>query len=394
MKYHPHLLNSAGQALDGIFFENRHADKSIEYYLKNNKKWGSRDRKFFAELVYDCVRWWRYYWYLIGLEPQPEHQDILWVSLWKRKNPITEEVRQSTLEQWQKKDESLHDPAIRNAYPDWLYTHLQNELKEQWPDLASMLNSPNKLVLRVNTLKINRETLIGKLNGAGIACKALMGSSTAILVPERVNIFATEMFKEGLFEVQDGSSQEVGPFLDIQPNLRVVDACSGAGGKTLHIADLLKNKGKVIAMDIHQWKLDQLKLRARRNQYFNIEMKCIESQKVIKRLKDTADRLLLDVPCSGLGVLRRNPDTKWKITPESLQELQILQAKLLDDYSDMLKVGGKMVYSTCSILPSENQEQVSKFLARNPRFYLLKESQIFPMADGYDGFYMALLEKK
>jgi 16S rRNA (cytosine967-C5)-methyltransferase len=201
------------------------------------------------------------------------------------------------------------------------------------------------------------------------------------------------LFKKGWFEVQDGSSQQVAPYLEIEPGQRVIDACAGAGGKSLHVADLLQNRGKVISLDIHQWKLDQLKLRARRNSYSNIELKRIEGSKTIKRLKDTADRLLLDVPCSGLGVLRRNPDTKWKLTESAIADMIKLQRTLLQDYSVMVKKGGLLLYSTCSLLPSENQEQVQQFLQNNDHFHLRKQRFLYPTRPGYDGFYMALLEK-
>ena len=218
---------------------------------------------------------------------------------------------------------------------------------------------------------------------------ALRGVPSALLFQKRVNIFQHSVFRDGMVEVQDGSSQSVVPFFDIEPGMRVVDACAGAGGKSLHIADVLGNKGKVVSMDIHQWKLDQLKLRARRSRFSNIEWKLIESSKVIKRMHNSADRLLLDVPCSGLGVLRRNPDTKWKFTPESHEELKKTQAEILRNYSKIIKPGGIMVYATCSLLKSENEDQVRRFLQENPNFELKKQKKIYPIEPGFDGFYMA-----
>jgi 16S rRNA (cytosine967-C5)-methyltransferase len=201
------------------------------------------------------------------------------------------------------------------------------------------------------------------------------------------------MFKEGLFEVQDASSQNVGLFLQIEPGMRVIDACAGAGGKSLHLAALLKNKGRIIAMDVEQWKLDELKKRSRRAGATNIEPRLIDSTKAIKRLHNTADRLLLDVPCSGLGVLKRNPDAKWKLTPEFITSMEKTQQELLESYSSMLKPGGLMVYSTCSLLPAENEKQVEAFLSRHKEQYeLVKEKRHWP-SEGFDGFYMALIKK-
>jgi 16S rRNA (cytosine967-C5)-methyltransferase len=145
-----------------------------------------------------------------------------------------------------------------------------------------------------------------------------------------------------------------------------------------------------------EWKLQELKLRARRAGVSNIQIRTIENSKTIKRLHNSADRLLLDVPCSGLGVLRRNPDSKWKLSPEMIDSLKETQAKILDDYSKIVKPGGKMVYATCSILPSENEKQVERFLATEfgKEFTLEEEKKILPQDDGFDGFYMARLVRK
>lgn len=395
MRYHHHLLISCSEALSAIFFEDRHADKCIEFYIKRNRKWGGRDRRFFAETVYDCVRWWSLYWQLLGRKPHENSVKILAPSLWRRGLPCPEfeEFKGVKFEDFEKAYNKISNPAVKLAFPQWLYEHIESELGQTWVETAEYFNRPNKLILRVNTQKTTQEQLIQNLAQDDVLAKRLEGTSSGLIIEERANVFRTQSFKKGLFEVQDGSSQQVASYLQIEPGQRVIDACAGAGGKSLHIADLLENKGKVIALDIHQWKLDQLKLRARRNSYSNIEMKVIEGSKTIKRLKESADRLLLDVPCSGLGVLRRNPDTKWKVSETSIQELISLQAEILEQYSRMLKPGGLMVYSTCSVLPSENEEQISKFLRNNKNFKLLKQRSIFPTRDGFDGFFMAQLEK-
>src|ERR1051326_1872867 len=154
----------------------------------------------------------------------------------------------------------------------------------------------------------------------------------------------------------------------------------------------MKNKGKIISMDTEQWKLDELKKRARRAGASNIETRLIESSKTIKRLENAADRLLLDVPCSGLGVLKRNPDAKWKLSLEFIEKVKNLQQKILNDYSVMLKKNGIIVYSTCSILPSENEMQIEKFLSEKNNFELLEQKTIYP-SEGFDGFFMAKLRK-
>jgi 16S rRNA (cytosine967-C5)-methyltransferase len=158
---------------------------------------------------------------------------------------------------------------------------------------------------------------------------------------------------------------------------------------------MMQNRGLIIALDTLEWKLDALRLRARRAGATNIETRVIENNKVIKRLYASADRLLLDVPCTGLGVLRRNPDTKWKLTPQQVTELEATQQSILQSYSPVLKSGGKMVYATCSVLPSENSMQVKKFLdsEAGKDFQLTEEHSILPQDEGYDGFYMALLSR-
>jgi 16S rRNA (cytosine967-C5)-methyltransferase len=393
LKYHNHLLHSCIEALDEIFFNDRHADKCIEFFLKKNKKWGSRDRRFFAETVYDCVRWWRLYWHLLKQNPHPNCSEILIPSLWRRGLPLPENslITEKDLQRIYQTDLSI---GIKESVPDWLWELLQLELGKHASYYLARLNSPNKMVIRVNTSKISREQLQQEFKKLDMACEPLLNCNTGLCFPERVNVFATPLFKLGYFEVQDGSSQQVADYLDIEPGMRIIDACAGAGGKSLHIADLLNNRGRILSLDIHDWKLKQLKIRARRNGYSNIETRVIESSKTIKRLHQSADRVLLDVPCSGLGVLRRNPDTKWKMSKESLEQLRELQQNLLTDYSKMLKENGILVYSTCSILPSENQNQVQKFLQDHPNFSLVKQRTILPAIDGYDGFYMAQILKK
>lgn len=227
----------------------------------------------------------------------------------------------------------------------------------------------------------------------GIQTNPLPSLPSALALTEKKNVFQTEAFKNGFFEVQDAGSQVIAPTLDVQPGMRVIDACAGAGGKTLHLAALMQNQGRLIAMDVENWKLDELRRRARRNGVSNVETRLIEA-KTIKRLRETADRVLLDVPCSGLGVLRRNPDSKWKIMPEFLAQIRQTQYDILSHYSQMVKPGGKLVYATCSILPSESENQVQRFLKEQGQQWTLEtETRTSPARDGFDGFYMASLVK-
>ena len=177
--------------------------------------------------------------------------------------------------------------------------------------------------------------------------------------------------------------------------MRVVDTCAGAGGKALHLASLMENKGQIIALDIYENKLHELKRRAKRDGAFNIETRAIESTKVIKKLYDKADRVLIDAPCSGLGVLKRNPDAKWKLQPEFIDKIKVTQQEILQQYSRIVKPGGQLVYATCSILPSENKKQVDIFLTSESgkEFTFVKDKKVSAHKSGFDGFYMALLQK-
>jgi 16S rRNA (cytosine967-C5)-methyltransferase len=396
MKLHRSTTEAVIQALGMIFSEGRYADKVIEKTLKQNPRWGSRDRRFIAETTYDIVRWYvllrvivrakeEEYWKLLGA----------WCVLHNILLPEWQEFKGiHAKEVKQRYDDVQSKRQIRESIPEWLDVLGEQEVGKHWEQELHALNEEAPVVLRANTLKIARMELVEKLETENVVAYPLDDLEDALVLKERQNVFAVPSFKEGLFEVQDAASQMIAPFLDVLPGHRVIDACAGAGGKTLHLAALMQNKGRIIAMDIEQWKLDELQKRARRNGVSNLETRLIDSSKVIKRLGNSADRLLLDVPCSGLGVLKRNPDAKWKLSQQFIDEVRMLQQHILNDYCDMVKPGGMMVYSTCSILPSENQVQVEAFLKQqNGRFDLLDEKHTWP-SQGYDGFYMALIKRK
>ncbi len=398
IRLHPMLVRAVVEALHATFIENRHADKVIEHILRNNKKAGSRDRSFIAESTYEIVRYYRLYAEILGRNPVT-HFDFWQLSgihfAVKEPGELPKIIEFNGLDvqEIRAKHEKLRQQrAIRESIPDWLDEYCQRALPEVWDATLAALNQPAQVVLRCNTLKTDRQSLQKALAAENIDTTPL-GQGDALVLKRRQNVFKSQAFKDGGFEVQDYSSQLVAPLLAPAPGMRVVDACAGAGGKTLHLAALMQNKGSIIALDTHEWKLDALRLRARRAGASNIDTRPIENSKVIKRLAGSADRLLLDVPCSGLGVLRRNPDSKWKLQPENIEQLLQTQQELLRGYSPIVKPGGRMVYATCSILPSENQEQVAGFLQSEAgqSFKLLEERRILPQDEGFDGFYMALL---
>lgn len=407
MKLPQHLIAQIVRSLYDIFVERRYADKSVEFAFKHHPKWGSRDRRLFAEAIYEIVRWWRWYWYLAGL-PDAEHSQRetinddrlwhVWAAYWVMQGndlPFFDEVNDVRRGAIIERSNTQVPPAVRAAMPDWLEARAERELGRQWPAMRSILNEPAVVYLRVNTLKTNRGDLKDRLAQDGIVAEGLKEIPTVLALKQRTNIFAMASFKEGLFEVQDASSQRVAPFLHVEPGMRVIDACAGAGGKTLHIAALMQNKGRILALDVHDWKLNELRKRAGRAGVDIAETRIIESSKTLKRLANTADRLLLDVPCSGLGVLRRNPDAKWKLSEIEIDRLIIEQQDILVRYSAMVKPGGKLVYATCSILPSENEQQIERFLATHGDTWTLEEElKINPAETRHDGFYAARLVKK
>lgn len=404
IKLHPPLVKGVIACLRDIFQEGYYADKAIQFQLKNNPKWGSRDRAFVAENVYEMVRWWRLLrkidarrWENDGKGSDEDLIRLLGINLILNDYKLPEwedfkELRAKAI--FAKREKLQKERKIAQSIPDWLDDLGVEELGEAWDAEIAALNQPADVVLRTNTLNTTKYLLKKALLKEGWETASSPIAPDALVLKKRGNIFSSPLFKKGMFEVQDAGSQQIAPFLKVEPGMRVVDACAGAGGKSLHIAALMGNTGQIIALDTEAWKLAELKKRARRNGVHIIEPRAITSLKVVKRLHGGADRLLLDVPCSGLGVLRRNPDAKWKLTIDFLERLRKTQADILERYSQILKPGGLMVYATCSILPSENEEQVAAFLENNEGFELEEERKISPAKYGCDGFYMARLKKK
>ncbi len=403
MRLHRNLCFAVVDGLTLIFNEGKYADKVIQQLLKRDKRWGSRDRAFVAETTYDIVRWKRLYTEIAEVKAPFDRDNIwrifaVWATLRGIKLPDWKYFENTPLRKIKGRfDELSKTRKFKESIPDWLDELGVKELGAAvWTKEIAALNTQADVILRVNTLNTTKDKLQALLFDDSIDTEHIKGYPDALKLKERANVFQTETFKKGYFEVQDASSQLVAEFLDVKPGMRVVDTCAGAGGKALHLAALMKNKGQIIALDIHAHKLNELKRRAKRNGAFNIETRPIESTKVIKKLYDKADRVLIDAPCSGLGVLRRNPDAKWKLQPEFIDTIKRTQQEILQQYSRIVKAGGKLVYATCSVLPSENKAQVDKFLTSDlgKDFIFVKDQSILAHSSGFDGFYMALLEKQ
>lgn len=399
MRLHRNLVFAVIDALNLIFNDGDYADKVVAKILKRDKRWGARDRAFIAETVYDCVRWRRLYNEIAQTKNHFTNENLwkifaVWATLKGINLPDWKYFENTPVRRIKGRFDAVqNNRAIRESIPDWLDALGEKELGKQWSRELEALNQQAEVVLRANTLKTTPKKLQALLAEEDIPTTLLAKYPNALQLTERKNVFSTKAFKKGYFEVQDASSQLVAPFLNVQPGMRIIDACAGAGGKSLHLAALMENKGQIISLDIYENKLKELKRRAKRNGAHNIETRAVTSTKTIKKLYNSADRVLIDAPCSGLGVLRRNPDAKWKLSPDFLERVKQTQAEILNNYAKMAKPEGEIVYATCSILPSENEGQIEKFLAANKDYTLIDEKTVLPSVSGYDGFYMARLQK-
>jgi 16S rRNA (cytosine967-C5)-methyltransferase len=401
MKIHRILASAVIKGLKEILLEHQQADTVVANLLQSNPSWGARDRNFIAQNIYQIVRYKRLYEFICNEEVWGESS--LWRALGSKL--ILDDIE---LPEWPefvelKKDEILlrfeeakRIRKIRESIADWMDELGVKELGETWEAEITALNTPAKFSVRVNTLKTDLAEIKQLFTTESIPFSETNLAPDALIIEARKNFKNHAAYKKGLFEIQDVSSQLVAPFLEVEPGMNVIDGCAGAGGKTLHLGALMENEGEILAVDVSTKKLEELEFRAKRAGCTIV--KPMHTEKLTRnfqaRLNAFADRILIDVPCSGMGVLRRKPDAKWSLTLKFIEELHQKQAQILDEYAPMLKSGGLMVYSTCSIMPSENEMQIRAFLKKNEgRFELIAEKKISPAQTGFDGFYMAKLRR-
>ncbi|MFN8276856.1 MAG: hypothetical protein U0T84_05200 [Chitinophagales bacterium] len=398
MKLYRNLCEAVAEALVEIFVHRRHAPQVVEQWLQSNKKWGARDRHFIAYTIYESVRAYRRLLFCIDKEQLETIADgrLLIGALFLEQGLLLPEwndwVWPPRQQFGERRKIAVGLRALREAIPDWLDQLGAEALGTQWDAELAAANIPAKICLRVNTLRSNKEVVMGWLrdNHIGFSETALAGD--ALVLQERKNVEGWEFYQNGAIEIQDVSSQLVAAEMQLQPGLRVIDACAGAGGKSLHIASMMRNEGELYSFDVHDYKLKELQHRARRAGVRILKTYLTEDIPWAS-LRETADRVLIDAPCSGLGTLKRHPDLKWKLTPEFIAQMQETQRQVLTQYSALVKPGGLLVYATCSILPSENTAQVHWFLAAHQHFQLVREKPILSCATGYDGFYVAVLQR-
>ena len=393
----PNTVKGVLEALESSFGKGLYVNRVLENSLRVNKKWGSRDRSFVAEHTYEIVRWWNFLWAILDQEPNVNRNSLeqLFGVYWKWRGfdlpewPGFDSIRAIDIDARSLEITALHE---RESYALWFSELAQEQLGDKWAQLAHDLNQHNSVNIRINTLKSNEKDVIQELADAGIVVYRHPAFPKAHFLDGRPKLKNNSSFLKGKFEIQDAGSQEISYFLNPTPGSVVIDACAGAGGKTLHLGALMENKGTLIAMEVEGRKLEELHRRTQRSGLTIMETRAWEEEGVLAELTGTADYLLLDAPCSGTGTIKREPDTKWKFEPVHLAQYQSLQFEILDKYPAMLKSGGTLVYATCSILPSENSDQIMLFLENHSEFSLIEERIIDP-ATNNDGFYMAKLLK-
>jgi 16S rRNA (cytosine967-C5)-methyltransferase len=308
----------------------------------------------------------------------------------------------------------LEREAVRLSYPTWLVERFVNDLGPSEGLAACVaMNQRAPMALRVNTVKITREALIDRLAEENVVARPTALAPAGLILETRVNAFGLSAFRDGLFEVMDEGSQMVSELVAPPPGGRVADACAGAGGKTLAIAAAMGGKGRLLALDVDGRKLEELRRRARRAGLSNVAARAVSDE---AKLPDEArvggwDRVLVDVPCSGLGTLRRNPEARWRLTPQAIAVFPARQLALLVTYAPLVAVGGRLIYATCTILEQENDKVVERFLAERPDFVRVPVKEIWgrelgekagdgltlrllPQTHDTDGFYAAVLRRK
>ena len=416
------------------------ADRVVSRYFRSEPKLGNRDRALIAESAFAILRRKNEFSQFASSGEGSQARRLALLGLLsalsegglgsgnRAESAIADlaHVLKSGEYEWLQRfatvDPSALNPLVRNNLPEWLWDAFGKYPGEQErEDLAKALMHPALLDLRANTMKTNREDLLAQMNALGGRYQA----TPTPFAPDGVRIMGkpalqnTAGFKEGMFEVQDEGSQLLSYLLAPKRGEMIVDFCAGAGGKTLAIGALMRSTGRLYAFDTSERRLANLKPRQARSGLSNVHPVWIDSENdaKIKRLAGKIDRVLVDAPCSGMGTLRRNPDLKWRQTPEGVAELNQKQISILTSAARLLKPGGRLVYATCSLLPQENQAIAEEFLAKHPDFEVIPAAQVlnplfpkdklpigcsldhpwwqlWPHIHGTDGFFGAVFQKK
>ena len=409
------LLDHTVAALAAVLEFKHPADAVVSRYLRAHPILGQHDRAFVAEIVFAVLRRLRL---LQSLTAGRDPRRLVLAALTKLRGLSLRELDTAvkTRERdWlaelkaQKEDSSL---AVRCDFPDWLLARLQQQYgEEEVLALAHSLQKSAPLDLRVNLLKAEREAVRARLADDGIAAQATPYSPVGVRLEGKPQINRHPLFLQGAIEIQDEGSQLLCQLLAPRRGEMVADFCAGAGGKTLALGAMMRGSGRLYAFDISEKRLAGLKPRLARSGLSNVHPQWIASENDarLKRLAGKLDRVLVDVPCTGLGTLRRNPDLKWRQDEQTLAGYRAKQEPILAAAARLVKPGGLMLYATCSLLDVENAEVVQAFLAAHAQFELLPANaalaqqrikldtgeylRLAPHLHGTDGFFAALMRR-
>jgi len=420
----PQDLAYAIEAVELCLDFSRPADGQLSGFFRHYPKLGGRERAFVAETTYGVIRRLRSLETLAtddsGRRATPRRLVLAWLARFggfnlRELEPLVGKHKQELAWLQALKGQDLHiaSPAVQLDLPDWLYEQLLNQYGDGLPEMMAALNSAAPLDLRVNPARMDRDAALDALNGnPELVAEPTPWSPLGLRMKGKPGLQRHPLFLDGSLEVQDEGSQLLGQLLAPRRGEMVCDFCAGAGGKTLLLGALMRGAGRLYAFDVSEKRLAKMKPRLARSGLSNVQAQVIASERdpKIKRLAGKFDRVLVDAPCSGLGTLRRNPDLKWRQTPESVAELTLKQAAILDSASRLVKPGGRLVYATCSLLTEENEAIVTAFLAGKPEFHLRPAGEVLaaqriplemgdtlrlePARHGTDGFFAAVLERQ
>ncbi|MGQ9686530.1 MAG: RsmB/NOP family class I SAM-dependent RNA methyltransferase [Thiobacillaceae bacterium] len=411
----PGLVDAASAALTALLQFAQPADAVLSRVFRDRPKLGGRDRAFIAEACYGVLRHLRSLEHLAGGRTA-RRLLLAWLARYGGRNlrefePLVEADEIAWLRAVKSADLSVLPPAVRLELPDWLYERLRALYSDRLEALVNALNQPAPLDLRINTLRSGRDAVRARLLADGIRAEPLPWSPWGLRLKDKPALSHHPLYLDGMIEVQDEGSQLLALLTDARRGEMVCDYCAGAGGKTLALGAMMKNTGRLYAFDVSDRRLSRLKPRLARSGLSNVHPQRIagERDSRLKRLAGKFDRVLVDAPCSGLGTLRRNPDLKWRQTPQTVAELSVKQRAILSAAAGLVKPGGRLVYATCSLLPEENEAIVDAFLAERPDYHLLPVGPILtahgidlamgevlrldPAAHGTDGFYAAVMQR-
>ncbi len=416
----PNQLDHTAAVLADMLTFKQPADAILSFYFRNHSKLGRQDRHEIAETAFAALR--HYQKIAASLRrphAQPRKAALAALVLGRSTNigtlkDLIDEDETEFLSTLKARKESFSGSLNTAAeLPQWLVDTLEQHLSEaEILTFGRSVNQPAPLDVRVNTLKGKRDKVLAQLFAEGLVAEATPYSPWGIRFKDKIALNKHPLFLDGSLEVQDEGSQLLALLTGAKRGEIVVDFCAGAGGKTLAVGAMMANKGRIYAFDIAEKRLANMKPRMTRAGVTTIHPQRIEHENDprIERLYGKADRVLVDAPCSGLGTLRRNPDLKYRQSPETLMQLQQQQADILQAAAKLVKSGGRLVYATCSILPQENEQQVERFLAANPGWTLLdcaallNSSKVNLDTGVYlrmnsaeyktDGFFAAVLEKQ